>query len=112
MALKKFCGTVEAGTEWQDYIGEITMGLRFCVTRAHSLTPYRVIFGRDPMLPSTILRREFNLDKALATEDISTSEEYVLELVAHMHDICQTVVRKLALYDARAKKYADQQHAD
>ena len=43
-------------------MGEIVMGLCFSVTRAHSMTPYKVLFGRDPMLPSTILKREFDLD--------------------------------------------------
>lgn len=41
------------------------------------MTPYRVLYGRDPMLPSTILKRDFNLDEALATQDVGLSEEYV-----------------------------------
>lgn len=86
-ALKKFCGYVEVGTNWEKYIGEILMGLRFSVTRAHSLTPYRVLYGREPMLPSTILVRSFDLDKALATVDAGLAEEYIMELAAHMEGI-------------------------
>lgn len=88
------------------------MGLRFSITRAHSMTPYRVLFGRDPMLPSTILKRDFDLDKALETQDVSISDAYVAELAEQMHHIRQEVIQKLALYDSRTKKYADQQHAE
>ena len=86
-------------------MGEIVMGLRFSITRAHRITSYRVLFGRDPMLPSTILKREFDLDSALQTQDVGIGEAYVD--VAHMSDIRKDVVQCLALYNSRAKKYAD-----
>jgi len=63
------------------------MGLRFSITRAHSMTPYRVLFGKEPMLPSTILIREFDIDKALATTDLALSDAYVTELAVHMEEI-------------------------
>ena len=63
------------------------MGLRFCATRAHSMTPYRVLYVKEPMLPSTILIREFNIDKALDAKDIEISDAYVTELAVHMAEI-------------------------
>ena len=63
------------------------MGLRFSITRAHSMTPYRVLFGKEPMLPSTILIREFDIDKALETTDLALSDAYVTELAVHMEEI-------------------------
>ena len=83
------------------------MGLRFSITRAHSMTPYRVLYGREPMLPSSILIRNFDLDKALATVDEGMAEEYTIELAGHMEEIRQVVVQRLALYDLRSKKYVD-----
>ena len=83
------------------------MGLRFSITRAHSMTPYHVLYGREPMLPSSILIRNFDLDKALATVDEGMAEEYTIELAAHMEEIRQVVVQRLALYDSRSKKYVD-----
>ena len=53
-ALIKFCAALESTTDWQQYLGEVLMGLRYCVTRSHGITPYRVIFGKEPSLPSSV----------------------------------------------------------
>ena len=51
------------------------------------MTPFRVLFGKEPMLPSTILISEFDIDKALKTSDVVLSDAYVTELAVHMEEI-------------------------
>ena len=111
-ALKKFCGTLEVGTNWIQYLGEIAMGLRFTVSRAHGLTPYRAIFGREPTLPSSIYTTDFDLDAALATAHAGTSEDFAEQLATHMGRIHAEIARKLLLYDSRSKKYYDAQRSE
>lgn len=55
------------------------------------MTPYRVLYGKEPMLPSTILKREFNIDEALETRNVELSDAYVTELVVHMEEIRKIV---------------------
>ena len=105
--MKKFCDSIEVGTEWIPYLGEIAMGLRCTVSRAHGMTPYRVIFGREPSLPSSIYSKDFDLEAALATAHAGTSEDFAEQLAEHMESIRAEVARKLTLYDSRSKKYFD-----
>jgi hypothetical protein len=64
-ALLKYCGTLDQGAEVEEYLGEVLMGLRFCVARAHRYSPYRVVFGTEPLLPSSLKTRQFELEEAL-----------------------------------------------
>lgn len=88
------------------------MGLRCTVSRAHGMTPYRVIFGREPLLPSAVRVREFDIEGALAAADAATAEVYVEELSVYLQELCELVRGRLALYDSRSKKYFDQVHAE
>ena len=83
------------------------MGLRFCVARSHGVTPYRMIFGRDPQLPSTIKLQNFDVELALSTADQVVASEYVEHLAAYLAALHKEVVEKLALYDSRSKRYYD-----
>lgn len=52
-ALAKYCQVLE-GEDWVEYLGEALMGLRFTITRAHGFSPYHLLFGREPQLPSSV----------------------------------------------------------
>ena len=63
------------------------MGLRFAVSRAHGLTPYRVVFGRDPMLPSSLSVGSFDIEAALSVQDKGLAVEYVDALAVYMSEV-------------------------
>ena len=88
------------------------MGLRFTVSRAHGVTPYRVIFGCEPLLPSAVKVREYDLEAALKAADAASADEYVESLAMYLSELRALVRGRLALYDSRSKKYFDQVHAE
>ena len=53
------------------------MGLQFTVSRAHGVTPYKLIFRREPLLPSYVRLQEFDLEAALEIVDESNAPTYV-----------------------------------
>ena len=76
LALVKYCQEIEAGTDWEQYLGEVAMGLRSAVSRAHGKTPYSVLFGREPQLPSSFRMRDFDLEAALMADTEAAAVEY------------------------------------
>ena len=71
------------------------MGLRFTVSRAHGVTPYKLLFGREPLLPSSVKVREFNLEAALEVVDEVAASEYVEDLVAYLAELHQVIGERL-----------------
>lgn len=67
------------------------MGLRFTVSRAHGVTPYRLLFGKEPLLPSTVKIREFDLEAAIASIDQAEAEEQVDALATYLRELHQAV---------------------
>lgn len=67
------------------------MGLRFTVSRAHGNTPYRVLFGKEPLLPSTLKVREFDLEAALTAEEDSEAAAYVDALAIYLLELREEV---------------------
>ena len=88
------------------------MGLRFAVSRAHGRTPYSVLFGREPLLPSCFRVRDFDLEAALATESEAAAEEFADELAVYLADVRRVARERLMLYDARSKRYYDEQRIE
>ena len=88
------------------------MGLRFTVSRAHGVTPYKLLFGREPLLPSSVKVREFNLEAALEVVDEVAASEYVEDLVAYSAEFHQVIGEPLYLYASRSNKYFDQMHKE
>ena len=60
------------------------IGLRYSVTRAHGYTPYRILFGIEPSLPSSLKIREFDVEAALAAESEEALAVYADELAVGM----------------------------
>ena len=83
------------------------MGLRFTISRAHGVTPYRLLFGKEPLLPSSVRVREFDVEAALEAADVVDASGHVEALAAYLWDLHQVVAERLALYDTRSKKYYD-----
>lgn len=83
------------------------MGLRFTISRAHGVTPYRLLFGKEPLLPSSVRVREFDVEAALEAVDVADASGHVEALAAYLWDLHQVVAERLALYDTRSKKYYD-----
>ena len=71
------------------------MGLRFTVSRAHGVTPYKLLFGREPLLPSSVRVCEFNLEAALEVVDEVAASEYVEDLVVYLAELHQVVGERL-----------------
>ena len=88
------------------------MGLRFTVSRAHGVTPYRLLFGKEPLLPSSVRLREFDLEAALEAADMADASAQVDALAAYLAELHHTVQGRLALYDSRSKKYFDSVHKE
>ena len=88
------------------------MGLRYCISRSHGATPYRVIFGKEPSLPSAVKAKSIDIEQALATQDEEAAEEYVEQLAEYLGDLHSLVAQRLTLYDSRTKRYYDEQRAE
>ena len=88
------------------------MGLSFTVSRAHGVTPYRLLFGKEPLLPSSVRLRKFDLEAVLEAADVADASAQVDALAAYLVELHRTVQERLALYDSRSKKYFDQMHKE
>lgn len=88
------------------------MGLRFTVCRAHGNTPFKVLFGKEPMLPSSLKVREFALSAALQAATEENAAEYVDALTVYLLEIHEIVRERMQLYDSRSKKYYDAQRVE
>jgi hypothetical protein len=66
----KYCGSLDSEAEWSSYLGEILLGMRCLVTRAHGLTPFFVVHGFQADLPHYLRTASTNLptDAAFMTD--------------------------------------------
>ena len=46
-----------------------------------------MVFGRDPMLPSSLSVRSFDMEAALSVQDEGLAEEYVDALAVYMSEV-------------------------
>ena len=82
------------------------IGLRYTVTRAYGYTPYKVLFGVDPQLPSSLKARGYNVQAATKVKNEECVIEYADELAVGMHKLRSTSSC------SRSKKYYGRQRVE
>lgn len=92
--LKKL--VIEFKSDWDLHVQKAVYAMRSSMSRAHSFSPYEVVFGRQPLLPSYL---EFAPDK-LENPSIRSNNEVKIFQIVREKLTEQAISNKIA-YDAR-----------
>ena len=81
-------------TKWRKLLPELVFALNCSESKAINCIPYKVVFGRVPILPIDI---RFGIDKEARIDDIITASEYFEERSFVLQDMFDTVIQELKL---------------
>ena len=91
----------QEGLEWTKLLQSVAFAFRTSYHSVLGLSPYKLLFGRDPSLPTDVF---FNIDDEENFGDFSTE---VQERIQESHQI---MVKNQETFDKRIKAYYDRTH--
>ena len=81
-------------TKWRRLLQELVFALNCSESKAINCIPYKVVFGRVPILPIDI---RFGIDKEAVVDDVITASQYFEEGSVVLQDMFDTVIQELNL---------------
>ena len=89
--------------DWSKYLEGVVFALNTSLSKSTKCTPYKVVFGRDPVLPEDVF---WDVNDNSMHRDITTASEYAEELKIVLKKIYEQVNEQLKLTrDEMEKQY-------
>lgn len=102
-ALRKHCQEVSSATGWDQYMHFIALGYRASAQMSTKVSPYRLLYGCDPIVPPAIRTRM--QQPLLDFSDSSAAADYLLIRAEALHRHCVIATHNLEAAQQKDQAY-------